>query len=112
MSSTYPNDVGTFITDTRIKSLTGAGVGTGNELASSISKTYTDMDAGGKHLCFAWPNSFGLPKFTIGGLTNTAFTRVRANSTFVNELGFICTKYYVWVSNTSYNSKTTFIINN
>ena len=112
LSSTYPNDVGTFITDTRIKSLTGAGVGTGNELASSISKTYTDMDAGGKHLCFAWPNSFGLPKFTIGGLTNTAFTRVRANSTFVNEVGFSGTKYDVWVSNTAYNSKTTVIINN
>ena len=112
LSSSYPNLVGTFIDDVKIRSLNGAGVGTGNELASSISKTYVDMDAGGKHLCFAWPNKFGLPKFTIGGLTNTAFTRVKANFTFVNEVGFSGTKYDVWVSNTAYNSKTTVIINN
>jgi hypothetical protein len=110
LSGSYPAQVGSFINDVRIKNLNGAGSGTGKELATSIAKTLVDMDGGGKHLCFAWPTSFGSPRFVIGGLTNTAFTKVRENSPFGNEFGFSGTKYDVWVSNTAYNSKTTVII--
>jgi len=102
--------VGSFITDVKIKAMTGAGVGTGNELATSYSKTYAGMNGAGKYLCFAWPTLFGTPTFVVGGFTNTAFTNVRSNSTFVNDFGFSGVKYDVWISNTAYNSTTTVVI--
>ena len=102
--------VGSFITDVKIKALTGAGVGSGSELATTLSKTYTSINAASKYLCFAWPTLFGTPTFVVGGLSNTAFTKVRSNSTFSNESGFTGVKYDVWVSNTAYNSATTVII--
>ena len=102
--------VGSFITDVKIKALTGAGVGSGGELATTLSKTYTSINAAGEYLCFAWPTLFGTPTFVINGLTNTAFTKVRTNSIFSSEYGFTGVRYDVWVSNTAYNSATTVII--
>ena len=102
--------VGSFITDVKVKAMTGAGFGTGNELATTLSKTYTGINAAGKYLCFAWPTLFGTPSFVVGGFTNTAFAKVRSNTTFVNDFGFSGVKYDVWVSNTAYNSATTVII--
>ena len=102
--------VGSFITDAKIKAMTGAGVGTGNELAVNFSKTLSNMNGAGKYLCFAWPTLFGTPTFVVGGFTNTAFTKVRSNSTFVNDFGFSGVKYDVWISNTAYNSTTTVVI--
>ena len=102
--------VGAFITDTKVKALTGAGVGTGNELATSLSKTLSNMNGAGKYLCFAWPTLFGTPTFVVGGLSNTAFTKVRTNSIFSSEYGFTGVRYDVWISNTAYNSATTVII--
>ena len=102
--------VGSFITDVKIKALTGAGVGSGSELATTLSKTYTSINAAGKYLCFAWPTLFGTPTFVVGGLSNTAFTKVRTNSIFSSEYGFTGVRYDVWISNTAYNSATTVII--
>jgi hypothetical protein len=102
--------VGSFITDAKVKGLTGAGVGSGSELATSLSRTFTNMDGSGYYLCFAWPTLFGTPTFVVGGFTNTAFTKVRSNSTFSNDYGFSGTNYDVWISNTAYNSSTTIVI--
>ena len=102
--------VGSFITDTKVKALTGAGVGTGNELATSLSKTLSNMNGAGKYLCFAWPTIFGNPTFVVGGFANTAFTKVRSNTSFTNDFGFSGVRYDVWISNTAYNSTTTVVI--
>jgi hypothetical protein len=102
--------VGAFITDTKVKALTGAGVGTGNELATSLSKTLSNMNGAGKYLCFAWPTIFGNPTFVVGGFANTAFSKVRSNTSFTNDFGFSGVSYDVWISNTAYNSATTVVI--
>ncbi len=102
--------VGSFITDAKIKGMTGAGVGSGGELSTSIGRTYTNINASGYYLCFAWPTLFGTPSFYVGGFNNTAFTKVRSNSAFSNEFGFTGTNYDVWISNTAYNSQTTVVI--
>ena len=102
--------VGTFINDSKIKGLTGAGIGTGNELTTSLSRTFTNINAYGKYLCFAWPTIFGNPSFVVGGFVNTAFTKVRSNSSFSNEFGFSGVNYDVWVSNTAYSSVTTVVV--
>lgn len=102
--------VGSFITDTKIKAMTGAGVGTGNELSTSLSKTLSNMNGSGNYLCFAWPTIFGTPTFVVGGFINTAFTKVRSNTIFSNDFGFSGVRYDVWVSNTAYNSITNVVI--
>lgn len=102
--------VGSFITDSLIKAMTGAGVGLGNELASTKNKTYTNINGSGYHLVFAFPTAFGSPNFTVNGLPNTAFTKVRSNSVFSNEYLFTGTLYDVWVSNTAQNSPINVVI--
>jgi len=108
--------VGAYITDTIIKALTGANANAqlfGKELSTTKSKIYTGIDGAGKHLVFAWPSTVAspyTPTFTVNGLPNTAFTRVRTNSVFVNEVGFNGTNYEVWVSNTAQNSPLNIII--
>lgn len=108
--------VGVFITDTIIKAMTGANANAqlfGKELSTTKSKTYTGIDGGGRHLVFAWPSTVAspyTPTFTVNGLPNTAFTQVRTNSVFVNEVGFNGTNYEVWVSNTLQNSPLNIII--
>lgn len=95
----------TTVTDADILALTGAGVGTGSEFASSRTKSYDGITGGGKYLVFAFPSSWGTPIFKVYGLTNSAFTKVRDN-TFINASGGSNT-YQVWVSNTPYNSAVT-----
>ncbi len=108
--------VGAYITDTIIKALTGANANAqlfGKELSTTKSKIYTGIDGAGKHLVFAWPSTVAspyTPTFTVNGLPNTAFTQVRTNSVFVNEVGFNGTNYEVWVSNTAQNSPLNIII--
>jgi hypothetical protein len=99
----------TAITDSFIRNLNGAGVGSGSELAVNSNKTYNGINGNGQHLIFAWPTSFGNPTFTVGGFTNTAFTKIRDNSPFTNQLGFQI-NYDVWISNTPYNSPVNIII--
>jgi hypothetical protein len=103
-------------TDTAIKSLTGANANAqifGSELSTSKDKTFTGINGSGKHLIFAWPSGVGgalTPSFSVNGLTNTTFTRVRTASTFVNQFGFSGTNYEVWVSNTLQNSPLNIVI--
>jgi hypothetical protein len=107
--------VSTITTDTIIKALTGAGAngsGLGSELSTTKTKTYNGIDGNGWYLIFAWPSSFAgsyIPSFSVNGLPNTAFTRVRTNSPFVNQYG-ITSNYEVWVSNTTYGMSSLFTI--
>jgi hypothetical protein len=101
-----------LLNDTFILALNGAGVGSGNELATDISKTYNSMNGSGQYLVFAWPSSFvnsQTPQFIVNGMINTAFTRIRNNSPFVNQFGYT-TNYEVWISNTLQNSPLNIII--
>ena len=95
-----------IITDGLILALNGAGVGSGNEFASNRNKSYNGIDGAGQYLIFAFPSSFGTPTFTVNGLPNTAFTKVRSNSPFVNASGY--SEFYdVWISNTAQNAPIT-----
>ena len=99
-----------YCDDDTIKALTGAGVGTGSDLVTSYSKTYTDIDGGGQYLVFAHPTVFGAkPKFLYNGLNSVAFTKVRSNDDFVTDTGLVV-KYDVWIRNTQDFSPTTIII--
>lgn len=104
--------VGSVCTDSVIKTAGGGGVGTGKELSSTKSKTYTGIDGGGDYLIFAWPSNVAgalSPSFTVNGLPSTAFTRVRTNSNLSNDSGFI-DEYEVWISNTLQNSPLNIVI--
>lgn len=102
-----------LLNDAVILALNGAGVGSGSELnANSISKTYNGINGSGQYLVFAWPSSFSnsqTPQFVVNGLPNTAFTRIRNNSPFVNAFGYT-TNYEVWISNTLQNSPLNIVI--
>lgn len=109
------SSVAAVVTDIVLLSLTGANANSqafGNELSTTKSKTYTGINGAGKHLVFAWPSSVSspyTPTFTVNGLPNTAFTKIRSNSPFVNQYGFT-TNYEVWVSNTLQNSPLNIVI--
>lgn len=108
-SPSAAGSVGLLTTDPIIRALTGAGVSPGNSLATSYSKTYTNINGGGNYLIFAHPTIFGsTPAFVVNNNPNTAFTKVRSSS-FVNESGFSIS-YDVWVSNTAYNGAATITI--
>lgn len=105
--------VATLCTDSVVRNLTGASVTPGSQLSVSKSKSYTNIDGAGEYLIFAWPSNVSgalTPAFSVNGLPNTAFTRVRTNSTFSNQWGFSGTNYEVWVSNTAQNSPLNIII--
>lgn len=107
--TTNPGDaaiVSAAISSATLLALTGAGVGSGSDLSTSKSKTYTGIDGGGDFLIFAWPSGVSgalTPTFTVNGLPNTAFTQVKTAWAFTNVFGFT-TNYEVWVSNTIQNS--------
>jgi len=95
-----------LFTDTLILGLTGAGYGSGNEISSTRAMTKT-MTGGGNYLVFAWPTSFGTPTFYTGSIIpNSAFTKIRSNSSFTNINGYSGTNYDVWISNTQYYTST------
>ncbi len=111
--------VGSYITDAMVNSgVNGASANgdsilnpnSGRELSITKNKTYTGINGAGNHLLFAFPTSFGTPAFSVNGLPNTAFTKVRSNLAFTNETGFSGTNYDVWVSNTLQNSPLNIII--
>ncbi len=104
--------VGSVCNDVIVRNLTGAGITPGNELTVTKNRSYNGIDGDGQYLIFAWPSVLpgaNSPSFTVNGLPNTAFTRVRTNSPFVNSLGFT-TNYEVWVSNTLQNSPLNIVI--
>jgi hypothetical protein len=90
------------VSDAEILALTGAGVGAGNEFSTSRVKTYNGINGAGDYLIFAFPTAWGTPSFTVNGLPNTAFTKVRDNA-FINSDGF-SHPFQVWISNTGQNS--------
>lgn len=98
--------VSALINSSTLLSLSGGGVGTGSELSTTKSKQYDGIDGGGNYLIFAWPSNLSgatTPNFTVNGLQNTAFTKVKTSWLFTNQFGF-STNYEVWVSNTLQNS--------
>ena len=104
--------VGSIVTDIVIQGLAGAGAGSGNQLSTTKSKTYTDINGTGKYLIFAWPSSVSgstTPTFYVNGFISTAFTKVRGASLFTNQYLFK-TNYEVWVSNTRQYSPLTITI--
>ena len=112
LNPSYATFVTSAITSNLIKTLNGAGVGTGSELSITKNKTYNQINANGKYLIFAWPSSVSgatTPTFTVNGLPNTAFTRVNTAWVFTNQFN-ATTNYEVWVSNTAYNSATNIIV--
>lgn len=99
---------GTFPTFTALNSaqvlgLTGAGVGTGNELSATRVQTRNNINGGGNYLVFAWPTTFGTPSFVINGLPSTAWTKINNSFAFTNANGYV-NNYDVWISNTIQNS--------
>jgi hypothetical protein len=110
------SQVATLCTDSVIYNLTGAnanGSPLGSQLSTTKNKTYNGIDGSGEYLIFAWPSSVInalQPNFTVNGMQNTAFTRVRTNSPFTNQWGFSGSNYEVWVSNTRQFSPLNIII--
>lgn len=116
---------GFFPNSAKILSLSGAGANglpdvssfpsapNASQLATSKSKTYTNINGGGQYLIFAWPSNMGsayTPVFTVNGLPNSAFTRVKTNWAFTNQYGFSGSNYEVWISNTAQNSPLTIVV--
>ena len=100
--------IGGFVTDTVIKATSGNSnrPQSFKNLTTSRALTLSNFAAGDKYLFFAFPTGFGTPTFTVNNLQNTAFTKVRSNTTFVNENGWSGTNYDVWISNTVYGTAT------
>jgi len=100
--------VGTFVTDAVIKSAAGSNSRpqAQKQLTTSRALSLSNFAAADKYLFFAWPTGFGNPTFTVNNLQNTAFTKIRSNSAFVNENGWSGTNYDVWISNTPYGTAT------
>ncbi len=99
------------LNNAQILALSGAGVGSGNELSNTLTQTRNGINGNGQFLVFAWPTSFGTPTFMVNGLQNTAYTKVNSALSFTNSFGYVNT-YDVWMSNTAQNSPIgTFQIN-
>lgn len=112
--------VGGIVTSFIVRNLNGAGAnglpevsGVGSSLSNTKSQTLSNINGNGQHLIFAWPSNIAgayTPAFTVNGLPNTAFTRVKTNWAFTNQYSFSGSDYEVWVSNTVQNSPITVVI--
>jgi len=91
----------TALNSAQILALTGAGVGSGNDLIESRVQNRNGINGAGNYLVFAWPTASnpGTPTFTINGLPSTAWTKINNAYAFTNTFGYI-TNYDVWISNT------------
>ncbi len=92
------NGISQPITDADILALTGAGVGTGSELANSRQKDYSGINGAGQYLIFAFPSAWGNPEFKAQGFLFTAMSKVREN--ILRNAYNYPAQYQVWVSNT------------
>ena len=103
------------LTDSTIRGLDGAdanGLSYGTSLSGTKNGTYLGINGSsttpGEYLVFVWPSIFSgsyTPTFTVNGMINNSFTRIRTNSTLVANLSLgYSTNYEVWVSNTRYFS--------
>lgn len=68
----------------------------GSELATALAQTRS-LSPSAQYMYFAFPASFGTPTFTVNGLLNTAWSKVRSASAFVNASG-ATVSYDVWRS--------------
>jgi hypothetical protein len=112
VTNPVPTSVITNLTSATILGLTGAGISPGSALATSKSRTYTNINGSGNYLLFAWPSSVAgasAPLFTVNGNPNSAFSRVKTGWSFTNSFGFP-TNYEVWITNTLQNSPLNIII--
>lgn len=86
----------------------GASVGSGKSITSTFIGSYNGIDGGGNYLVFAWPTSYGTPKFKQDGLTNTAWTKIGSAVGFINMYNYNSGSgghpYDIWISDTAYNS--------
>jgi hypothetical protein len=105
-----------LINSSIILGLNGAGangLAYGNELSTTKSKTYANINGSGNHLIFAWPSNMSgalTPTFTVNGLASSAFTRVANYFPLTNSKGFSGSDYEVWISNTIQNSPLTVVV--
>lgn len=98
----------TALNSAQILALSGAGVGSGNELSATRVQTRNGINGGGNYIVFAWPTAFGTPTFVINGLPNSAWTKINSAYSFTNAaLTPYTTTYDVWISNTPQNSPIT-----
>ena len=74
-----------------------------SEFRANRLKTFTSFGGGGTRILIGVPTSFGVASFKVNGLANTAFTRVRSNTDFVNAGGGTI-KLDVYLSDNVYNS--------
>jgi hypothetical protein len=93
------------ITDADIKALASS------ELRTDRLKTFANIGGGGEYLMFAFPSSFGTPSFVVNGLANTAFSKIRSASNFVNAEGATIVMD-VWISDNFYSSPLSSLIIN
>lgn len=101
-----------YINSSIINGLDGAGSAPGQVLSNTKARIINNINGNGEYLIFAWPSLVSnpyLPIFTVNGLQNTAFTKVKTNWAFTNAFGFV-TNYEVWVSNTRQNSAVNVVI--
>ena len=101
--TTAKNGISNPILDIDILGLSGSA------LSANKDKSLANFGGGATRLIFAFPSILGKPTFTVNGLENTAFTKVRAASNFVNIQGATLTMD-VWVSDNIYNSPLASII--
>ena len=95
-------------TDPVIRALNGAAVSPGFTLATSYVRNLNGISGTGQYIIIAFPTAFKTaagrdPVFKINGAPNSAFTKVRDNSTLVTDTG-LSISYDVWVTNTAQNS--------
>ena len=91
------------VSSSEIIGLTGASVGSGSQLSTTIVKNYDGINGFGGHLTFAWPTSYGTPSFLVNGAISNAYTKVNSSFGLTNSFGYNTT-YDVWKSDTIQNS--------
>ena len=92
-----------FTTSSQIRALDGAGVSGNAEFASGIARFFNGIDGAGQYLCWAFPSSWGTPKFIINTREVNAFTKINSNFPYINIYGYR-EDYDVWVTNTAQNA--------
>lgn len=80
----------TTLTDAQIIALA-------NSVLTTTRVMFDTLAPSAQYIYFAWPTSFGTPTFLVNGLLNTAWTKVRSASAFVNASG-ASVNYDVWRS--------------
>ena len=74
-----------------------------SEFRANRLKTFTNFAGGAARILIGVPTAFGTASFKVNGLANTAFTKVRSNTDFVNAGGGTI-PLDVYLSNNVYNS--------